>query len=237
MGKAISLVSLCFQDHFCALLYSDTRLSFPIDRDTSAFLRTYSDTQSCLSRSILVEDCRQGFIFLHFIGQFRSSFNLPSFTIFPVRKVISLVSLCFQRHFFALLYCDTRLSFSIDQDTSAFLRTCSDTQSCLSRSVLVKDRYQGFIFLHFIGQFHSSSHLPSFAIFPVRKDISLVSLCFQDHCCALIYSDTRLSFPIDRHRSASTSTDSDTQSCLSRSVPLKDCRQRKIHNILIIRIQ
>ena len=142
MGKDISLISLCFQDHFCALICSDTRLSFPIDRHRSASISTYHNPQSCLSRSILVKDCYQGFIFLHGIGQFRSSSNLRSITIFPVRKDISLVSSCFQEHFFALIYGDTRLSFSINRHTSTSISTYSDTQSRLSRSFPLKDRLQ-----------------------------------------------------------------------------------------------
>ena len=164
---------------------------------------------------------------------------MPSFTIFPVGKDISLVSLCFQDHCCALIYSDTRLSFPIDRHRSASTSTDSDRQSTLFHRFYCcfKDCRQGLIFLHFIVQFRSSFNLRSFTIFPVRKDISFISLCFQDHFCALIYSDTRLSFSIDRHTSAFFRTDSDRQSRLSKSFSLKDRRQRKIHNILIIRIQ
>ena len=179
------------------------------------------------SRSICFEDCYQGFIFLHGIGQFRSSSNSHSLTIFPAGKDISLISLCFQEHFCALICSDTRLSFPIDRHRSASISTYHNPQSCLSRSILVKDCYQGFIFLHGIVQFRSSSYSRSLTIFPAGKDISLISSCFQDHVCTLIYSDTRLSFPIDRHYPASISTYSDFQSCLSRSFSLKDCRQNE----------
>ena len=61
MGKDISLVSLCFQDHFCALIDLDTRLRDLIDEDlTCTCRRDLSRERNFLDLRALVDDTDPG---------------------------------------------------------------------------------------------------------------------------------------------------------------------------------